>query len=242
MFPHFSFSSFDQSELSYLGAERFPLMVIDNFIDQPELLLANASSGEDFKASPSDYYPGVRKAVSGNYAEALCFALQQVFQQNFDLAASRDPSVSLCAFSMTTTAPEQLRPIQSLPHFDNSDPLQLAVVHYLCGAEFGGTSFYRHRQTGFESIGPDRVQSYAKKLKAEVMAARFVGKTYMNGDDSWFERIGGVQAKFNRAVIFRGNLLHSGDIDARKNLSSKPLEGRLTANTFIHFSAPKAPL
>ena len=82
------------------------------------------------------------------------------------------------------------------------------------------------------------MQDYASKLKAEVVGARFPGKRYTNGDDLWFERTARIGAKFNRAIIFRGKQLHSGDIDGRASLSSAPRRGRLTANTFIHFSKP----
>ncbi len=238
MLPDFSFASALDYEEIRMGAEQLSVVVVDNFIDQADCLVNAASSGEPFQATPSDYYPGLRKPVPGNYAEALCSALVRVFEDSFDLSSARSPNVNLCAFSITTTPEENLRPIQSLPHFDTSDPSQLAVVHYLCGPEFGGTSFYRHRETGFESIGPMRVQSYAEKLKAEVVAARFPGRSYMSGDDQWFERTARVEAKFNRAVIFRGNLLHSGDINGQQSLSCNPYEGRLTANTFINFSSP----
>ena len=56
---------------------------------------------------------------------------------------------------------------------------------------------------------------------------------YMNGDSNLFERTGKVDAKFNRAIFYRSNILHSGNVQAGIDLSEDPEVGRLTANTLI---------
>ena len=223
-------------EVLSLGNECQPVVVLDDFLLQPEPLLQYAEQGEAFRASTTDFYPGVRKPLHGLYSKVISDSFCEVFRELFSLKVSLAPTVNLCALSLTTTKAKNLRPIQSLPHFDHSDSFQFAVVHYLCESDYGGTSFYRHRKTAYESITEDRVQSYARALKEEVVRARFPGKKYMQGDNEWFECIGTVKAKYYRAVFYRGNLLHSGDICSEQQLSSDPREGRLTANTFIHFS------
>ncbi len=58
---------------------------------------------------------------------------------------------------------------------------------------------------------------------------------YINGDTELFQRIGQVPVKFNRCIVYRSNLLHSGDINPTLGLSANPREGRLTLNSFFRF-------
>jgi hypothetical protein len=107
-------------------------------------------------------------------------------------------------------------------------------VHYLCGPEHGGTSFYRHRETGFERISAERLAGYSAKLKTEAQAAQLhLQPGYIDGDTSMFQRIYQVDAKPNRAIIYPGNLLHSGDIRPESGLSATPSQGRLTISSFL---------
>lgn len=232
----FSLNSHPVIQLLSIGNEQKPVVVVDGLLEYPEQLLEYAEQGVAFQSNPTDYYPGIRKTIAGAYSQLLCASIQKSFPDIFGLNEQSASEVGLCALSLATTVPDKLRPIQSLPHFDNSNPLQLAVAHFLCGSEHGGTSFYRHRQTGYESITPERVQSYATTLKEQVVKAQFSGRQYMSGDNDWFERIISVEAKFNRAIFFQGNLLHSGDINSDKGLSGDPKTGRLMANTFINFA------
>ena len=57
-----------------------------------------------------------------------------------------------------------------LPHVDTTQNNQLAIVHYLCNNEHGGTSFYRHKASQFEVISAERLVGYSKQLKKEAMA------------------------------------------------------------------------
>ena len=232
----FSINPSPDIQLLAVGREEQPVAVVDNLLTYPEQLLDFADQGPNFQSTPTDYYPGVRKLITGLYQQLLCDIIAQSLQDVFSLDSQFVANVSLCALSLATTEPAQLRPIQCLPHFDTSDSHQLAVVHYLCAPDHGGTSFFRHRQTGYESITRDRVQTYAQTLKEEVVSARFPGGKYMDDDCEWFERTASVEAKFNRAIFYRGNLLHSGDINPENGLNSNPRTGRLTANTFVNFS------
>jgi len=237
MFEPVSLSSDMNIEVLFIGREKQPVVVLDQVLANPENLLAFASGGDAFCATPNDYYPGVRKEIPKQYSDLLCQLVLDKFPAVFGASGDSQARANLCALSLATTPAEKLRPIQSLPHFDSSHNSQLAVVHYLCSETHGGTSFFRHRTTGFEAITEDRIQRYAPALKAEVMGARFLGQQYVNGNNEWFERTGGVQAKFNRAIFYRGNLLHSGDIRPDMGLSAEPEVGRLTANTFIQLGS-----
>lgn len=219
-----------------IGVEKSPVLIIDNFFSAPELLLQQAKSEPGFVAQASDFYPGLRKHIIGIYPAQSLHTIAPLVRKFFAIATERDVQLSLCAFSLTTTPPEKLRPIQSVPHIDTHDPLQFAMVHYLCAETFGGTSFYRHRSTGFETITQERFTNYFKILKQEVMDERRTQFNYINGDTHLFERIYQMPVRFNRAIIYRSNQLHSADIDASIDLSTTPDTGRLTANSFFRFS------
>jgi hypothetical protein len=224
-----------QVQVDYIGQEKNPLLIIDNFHLAPELLRNQAETEPPFVAQASDFYPGLRKPVGGTYALDCLAAITPIVKKTFAIPDKRQPLPNLCAFSLTTTPPEQLRPIQSVPHIDTHDPEQFAVVHYLCAETYGGTSFYRHRSTGFESISQARMQAYFKTLKHEVMEEGKREFSYIDGDTRLFERIAQVPLKFNRAIIYRSNQLHSGDIHPAQGLSANPRAGRLTVNSFFRF-------
>lgn len=219
-----------------VGNEKNPLVIVDNFAAAPEQLCELAATEPGFIAQASDFYPGLRKPVTGNYPVVCLAGLEPVVRHQFDIPAHAKIELSLCAFSLTTTPPGQLRPIQSIPHIDTHDTNQFALVHYLCEPEFGGTSLYRHRSTGFEAITQPRLQDYFRIVKQEVMAEDKREFTYINGSTALFERIAQVDARFNRAVIYRSNQLHSADINPHCNLSTDPRQGRLTLNAFFRFT------
>lgn len=132
-----------------------------------------------------------------------------------------------------TTPPDRLTPIQRLPHFDSTDPGYLALLHYLGGPEEGGTSFYRHRASQFETIDASRLDTYTGMLQEEVREYGLPKRQYFSGTDQQFEKIGGVEARFNRMVIYRGYRLHSGDIAQPERIGAPDAAPRLTINTFL---------
>ncbi len=222
--------------VEFIGQEKNPLLIIDNFFAAPEQLREQASSEPGFIAQASDFYPGLRKHIAGDYPAQSLHTVIPLVREVFAIAPELQAQMSLCAFSLTTTPPEQLRPIQSVPHIDTPDPLQFAMVHYLCAESFGGTSFYRHRSTGFETITQERLANYFKILKQQVMDEQQTHFDYINGDTRLFERIYQTPLVFNRTVIYRSNQLHSGDIKSDSGLSADPAHGRLTANSFFRFA------
>jgi hypothetical protein len=225
-----------QIRVERIGQEQNPLLIIDNFFAAPEKLVAQACGEAGFIAQASDFYPGLRKQIVGDYPAQSLRTIIPLVRKFFAIAAEHDAQLSLCAFSLTTTPPEKLRPIQSVPHIDTHDPLQFAMVHYLCAESFGGTSFYRHRSTGHESINQERFTHYFKILKQEVMDEQQTRFNYINGDTNLFERIYQVPVVFNRAIIYRSNQLHSADIKPDSCFSADPGQGRLTANSFFSFT------
>jgi hypothetical protein len=223
----------NHTQIQHFGREQNPVVILDHFSPEPEQLIQLAETDPPFMAQASDYYPGVRKLIEGTYSQWVLATIAPIIQQVFSPTANNS-HISLCAFSLATTPTHKLRPIQCVPHVDTQDANQFALVHYLCPEHFGGTAFYRHRQTGYESITQERIAHYFPLLKQQVAQAGLSLGGYIQGDTDLFEKTGQVDVRFNRAILYRSNMLHSGVISEIQGLSPNPRLGRLTANCFIH--------
>ena len=210
------------------GNEGEPIVIIDDFSAEPDALVDAAMQVSFSGGGPN--YPGIRAPANARYLKSRAALLRSIF---VDVFGMRDTAkFAECNYSLVTTPPQDLAPVQRLPHFDSPDPACLAALHYLCKPEDGGTAFYRHRATGHERITEARMPGYFETLKREVSASP-PPLAYPQGSTDLFEQIGRVEAAFNRLVIYRGQTLHSGDIPQSLPLSGDPKTGRLTLNTFM---------
>ena len=222
-----------EMDILYIGHEQEPVIIVDNLLKMPEAVIDYAEAGCQFQRDVKDFYPGIRKPLAPVYAENVYQHLMDTLWTVFSSKSTVNIKLLSSVLSLATTAPEQLRPIQSVPHFDSYQPNMIAGVHYFCSPEHGGTSFYRHKKTGFETINAQRIQAYAPTLKEEVVNSSTGKFNYINGDTDIFERIACIDAKFNRAIFYRSNILHSGNISIDGERALFPRTGRLTANTLI---------
>ena len=212
-----------------VGNERQPVLVVDNFI-------ANAESLVDYCCQTAQlneergFYPGMRGAGPGLYMDALSKHLGALIYKTFQLTPQPLRKMR-SVYSMVTTAPDQLSPLQCAPHCDSANMGDLASVHYLCQPHHGGTSLYRHRETGFEYVDAGRKAQYRESVTAQEPD---FSRSYMNGSNAFFEQIASYEARFNRLVIYRSTSLHSGNIAPDFNFDPSPRTGRLTLNTFIY--------
>jgi len=226
-------SAFKHS-IEHIGNERSPVLVIDNFLSDPEVLIDFAAAHAQFESVSNAFYPGVRAPIPPIYSFAARSFLSDLISDTFGLGGNR-VTKELSHFSLVTTPPARLHVLQRLPHFDHTDDKQLALLHYLCPAKHGGTSFYRHRATGFETIRPHRLADYRRVLNAELTALGLPPPEYLRGDNAMFERIASFEAVFNRVLVYRSITLHSGDIPPGFAGEADPRTGRLTANTFFFY-------
>lgn len=221
-----------RSEVVRIGGERTPILVVDDFLSEPELLVDYAAGQGGFAADTAAYYPGVRAPAPAIYSFALRAFLGPAIAEAFGLdgfAVSRER----VEFSIVTTPPERLGLLQRMPHIDNTHPGHFAVLHYLCGPGHGGTAFYRHRATGFETIDQARFPAYEAAVESELARLGPPSARYVGADDERFERIAAFQAVFNRVLVYRGLSLHSAEIPSGAGLDPDPRAGRLTANAFF---------
>lgn len=131
-----------------------------------------------------------------------------------------------------TRPPEDLHVRQRLPHVDAYGRERIALVHYLSPTDEDGTAFFRHRGTGFETIDATRAPSYFGKLEDEL-GERAVPAGYIAGDTALFERTAVAPSRYNRALLYRSYVLHSGAISPDASLSPDPALGRLTVTGFF---------
>ena len=223
--------------LHRIGRESHPVLAIDNALAAPQSLVDCAAAA---RFSPvreaGNYYPGLRAPAPKDYALGLTDFLRPLIETEMGLPTHTLASAR-CAFSIATLPPERLTIAQRVPHFDTSDTMQIAAVHYLCAPHHGGLAFYRHRQTGFEAITAERSKEYFETLRHELAEHGEPPHVYVT-ESPLYEKTMEIDAAFDRLVIYRSNLLHSGAINA-ETLSPDPRAGRLTATLFARFASDR---
>jgi hypothetical protein len=109
-----------------------------------------------------------------------------------------------------------------------------AAVIYLFDRADSGTSFYRHRTTGYEKIGDDNEDNYKTALNRNMKNLGPPAREYTNGSNALFERTHSVDSAFNRIVIYSGNVLHAADIDGSLFNGNDDSQWRLTVTSLIN--------
>jgi len=216
-------------QLRHVGQVRSPVVVIDDFTGAADDIVDLAAALAPFPTETGTYYPGLRRRIlPGELAYAYVERLLEVAApfvgggfdvDRFDLIEA--------SFSMVTTMPAALDPMQRSPHFDSTNPDHLAILHYL--SDTPGTAFFRQRATGIELVDASNVSHF-------VAAARQASQEltgYIHGSNPHYEQIGLIEGVRDRLAIYRGAMLHSGVISPDMTFSPDPRAGRLTANIFI---------
>jgi len=213
-----------------VGAEGAPLLVVDDFVPNADELIDYAVA-QTFTVQ-GRYYPGIRCVAPQSYQQFLLTTLGGLMLEC--LGAQRGSlRLSMCHYSLVTTPADRLELLQRIPHVDTIAKNGLASIHYLFRKNLGGTAFYRHRATGFESLDEARNDQYLRTLAAECAGAHAPGPGYINGDTPLYEQIGKQDGIFNRLLIYRRNVLHSGCIARDFVADADPRTGRLSINSFI---------
>ena len=226
-----------------IGRSRSRVIVIDDFFPAAPAVVEAAAKLAPFPAETGTAYPGLRRqigptdAVSGYVLQALQ-ALSPVIRDAFDAAYF---AVTEASFSLVTTAPQDLRGVQRIPHIDSDDPSLIAILHHLHDVPGSGTAFYRHAASGLERPDPAAPGDLRRRLEAEGARIDAADTGFVGGDNDAFEQIFFAEARFNRVMLYQGCLLHSGVIPPDFTFSADPRRGRLTGNIFVQI-VPEARL
>ena len=228
----FEFNNHAQVKLAHIGRRGISVCRIDNVLRDPEGV-AVLGFAQPYAADRSNLYPGVRAPMPESFSTALRAWLTPILQRNRVLqdrqAIYRDESF----FSVVTTASTDLLPIQRIPHYDSTDPTLFAAVIYLCDTRFSGTSFYRHRKTGYEEITAANQKNYQLSLDNEMRIQGAPKKEYTNGDSALFEVIFSNELQFNSAIIYPSRMLHAANITKQFESPQDQSEWRLTVTALL---------
>jgi len=221
---------------TYVGQERQPVLVVDDFLRDPDSMVRFAEREARYRASPQAY-PGVVAPTPPPYVASLATGLTPLVGNLFGVEP-RTARVVASFYAIVTLPAEQLRPIQRLPHFDSLHPGQIAILHYFCDSSQGGTAFFRVRSTGWESLDAQRFGELPSLLEQDVAAHGPFPARYVGTDQrlyQFYEETARFEARFNRLLVYRSRVLHSGLIGPNTILDPNPRVGRLTTNTFVQF-------
>lgn len=223
--------------LEHIGSEKQPLMIVDHVLEDPQAMV-DAARAETFYVPLHTRYPGINARLPESYYQTVVTALRGPLEAAFGL--SRFAHLTYFGFfALATLSGRDAQPIQKIPHRDSPDPNRLAMVHYLCRGAFGGTGFFRHRTTGFESVDTGRQHAYECVARQELAQGGASATHYAGADTTCYELIGHSDAVFNRLIVYRSHVLHSALLGGGGS-SDDAGEGRLTANGFIEVAAHPA--
>lgn len=212
-----------------IGAEAQPLAILDDFAPDPDGLRSFAMHA-DFTAA-LNHFPGVRAALPEAYLRTQIPVIAAAAAEAFGRAGP--VTIVDASFSIVSTPADALSIAQRLPHIDAFTEDRIALVHYLSPAGGDGTAFFRHRATGFETVGEARRDLFFRHLDIEMRHGGVPPPGYVRGDTGLFECIRTEPALYNRALLYRSWNLHSGAISPANPLSADPGAGRLTVTGFL---------
>ena len=221
--------SLAKAERSNFSQRNHSIVYISDFLQSVDHAILGASLQKFAEITPQ--YPGVRAPLADSTCRSWLGQLTPLLNDTFGQSTAGWEMQAW--YSIVTKSPEQLIPMQRLPHVDGTDPNQIALMLYLHKTEHGGTAFFRHKSTGLEALTDATYPRYAAALQQDVKTGGLPAAAYTSDGEPYFERTHVVAGEFNQAVLYRGNILHSGIIDNDAPLSSDPREGRLTINAFI---------
>ncbi|ESQ75914.1 DUF6445 family protein [Asticcacaulis sp. AC402] len=221
-------------EVRRIGHEQQPVVIFDGALTNPEVLV-EAARVAAFARPTQTRYPGLNAPLPAAYLTTLVPALRKLMAKVFEVPENLRLT-QFGFFALATLAPDELEPIQKIPHQDTPEHQRLASVHYLSEPSQGigkaGTGFFRHRATGYEAVTPEQRAHYVATVAAELETGGARLTRHVSEDTPCFELIDWVPAAFNRLVLYRSNVLHSALIDGVA-LSDDTATGRLTANLFM---------
>lgn len=228
----FAFNHRAEAKLTRIGRREIAVTRIDNVLCDPQSVAA-LGFAQPYAEDRGNLYPGLRAAMPESFSIALRAWLTPILQSNGMLESNQTIHRDSSYFSVVTTSSRDLLPIQRIPHYDSTDPKLLAIVIYLCDEPFAGTSFYRHRRTGYEEITEANRENYQIALDNDMRVHGPPPREYMNGDNGLFEAIFSNELRFNSAVVYPGRVLHAGNIEKHFDAPKDKGGWRLTVTALL---------
>ena len=212
-------------------------VVIDDFLLNPEQVVAFALDHANEFSMPERSYPGLVLELDNSFMADIYGYFRSKMSRQYDFLRGDIEYSTL--LSIATLQPEDFTCLQRLCH---SDPRATAgrenfagLVYLFDNTELGGTGFYRwkerttiERATAMEEETPGSAMEYLQE-KFEMFREP---ASYLTGSNEVAELLTMIPPKFNRLIFYPGDIPHSAYITAPELLSDDVSNGRLTLNVF----------
>lgn len=218
-----------------VGAEQTPVIVWDDFSDCLVQLKHFAREQASFEPDRQSLYPGVRAQLPESFSQAFRRQIEPVLRRVYNLPGRSTWATVYQYLSMINRPESELAVLQRLPHFDSTDDNSFALLLYVNPGKFGGTGFFRHRPSGYETVDQQRFGRFVDAAEHHMAVQGLPRSRYTTGSDGHFQLLDTIDYKPNRLLAYPGKLLHSGLINPSFDLGANPASGRLTANLFVRF-------
>lgn len=227
-------SSFAQTEVRSVGAEKSKVIVVDNVFEEIKLLNNHTSRFAKFQARKANLYPGSQAQMFGEFGQVFLKYAQSLIETHYPITASLQCKPLAAFYSFVSTSEKELTHRQTIPHYDHNSNNSFAVMLYMAPGDFGGTGFFQQEGTLFETISTSRESEFLQQLdkNTETGDSSF---RYCIGSGAGFTLTDSVNYQQNRMLIYPGNLLHSGLIDESRDIHINASKARITANLFITY-------
>jgi hypothetical protein len=213
-------------------------VIVDEFLVDPESVVAYSHAHADKFSVPERSYPGVLLDVHNDAMIDVVRFIRSAMSKQFSfLKGGIKTSTYL---SMATMQPDQLSNLQRLCHTDprpQPDRRNFAALVYLFrDEEMGGTGFFQWKERKLVE------EATALDLEDPAKALAFLQRyfptyhrppCYMTQSNEIAELLCDIPARFNRLIFYSGELPHSASIRAPGKLSTDVSRGRLTLNCFV---------
>jgi hypothetical protein len=209
-------------------------VVIDDVLLDPQALVDMAvKHRQAFELASGNAYPGLELPMS----DAVSARIADFFALHARRALGGRRTVRVHSrLSMVTLPPDELRPLQRVPHRDRlavdaGQFVAASVLYLFHRAELGGTSFYAPRQPLPET---EQLMTAWNGLSKDEFTRRLASEpAYVTGSNAYFEKVLTVPARWNRMIAYDGGQFHCSHLEQPALLSDDPACGRLTLNPFF---------
>ncbi|MCB1691830.1 MAG: hypothetical protein KDI19_03640 [Pseudomonadales bacterium] len=204
-----------------------PLFLIDDLYVDPDAVRQFAFE-RSFPESQA-YYPGRHQPLPSNDPSIRIFS--DFMAKVLSHATGKPISGSAIStdFSILTTPENGLLGLQGQPHID-ATPM-LGVI-YLNSADFGGTVFFRNKETGSMSVVTDEHREQYARITTRS-DENPGDKRYITDSSGIWEKVDVIDGNKNRLVIWPGNVFHSIEVKVPPDLG-KVEEKRLTQRVIVN--------
>lgn len=219
----------------FVGIEKTPIIIVDNMFKYIDKICESVRVNAKFNVQNGNIYPGLQAGMFRDFGETVLSYAKIAITGEYDGVSKLQCKPYAAFFSMVSSPGAALSFKQRIPHCDHNSPSSFAVMLYLAEGDFGGTAFFKHNKTQFETVDELRKACYATELESLEVNSASEFKGYHSLESPHFTAIGSVPYRQNRLLIYPGNLLHSGLIKDERDVFTSPQQGRLAANLFLRY-------